>query len=154
MSPKIKKERYINVDAERVKEVAEKKNVRMKDMADAIGTVYPNFQRQLKKGEIQKDWLSIICDLLNISEKYLTGESERKYRRGTDFNKIDEQKKALSNLLRFSRHTVEDIEKINILSIRDIEKIINLIDLKLDYPDIFEDVYKFYNDYMCNLENQ
>ena len=49
MSPKLRETTYISIVPERIKEVAVKKQIRMKDLAASVGTVYENFSRQIKK---------------------------------------------------------------------------------------------------------
>lgn len=104
MSPKLRAAQYTTIIPERVKQVAQQRNVKMKDLASAVGTVYENFSRQIRKGSIQKDWLETICDELNVSRDYLTGSSEKIGMRSNDFNRTDKQREALKQLMLYSRH--------------------------------------------------
>lgn len=102
MSPKLRAATYTAVIPERIKQIALKRNVKMKDLASAVGTVYENFSRQIRKGTIRKDWLETICDELNVSRDYLTGNKERAALRSSDFNSITKQREALKQLMIFS----------------------------------------------------
>lgn len=142
MSPKLRDERCVQIIPERVKEMATKRNVKMKDLAEAVGTVYENFSRQIKKGIIQKDWLEILCDKLSISRKYLTGECDRRGSRSNDFNVIEKQREAFKMLFTFSNHKglCTDIDNMNDFEISELATF--TAGLILDWDDIQEELAK------------
>ena len=138
MSPKLRETTYISIVPERIKEVAVKKQIRMKDLAASVGTVYENFSRQIKKGQIQKDWLEIICDKLNVSREYLIGNSEKIGSRSNDFNRIDKVREALKQIVVYSRSSdlVEDVELLSDFDIHEIAT--EICGLIMDWDDIVE----------------
>ena len=146
MSPKIRDENYRVIIPERVKEMAVKRNVKMKDLAESVNTVYENFQRQVKKGIIRKEWLDEICDQLNISEKYLTGESDRKGHRINDYHKPDKLKKILKEFMLYSGHEHRYDDIIENLEWSNINEIELAIRFTLDFPNSF-------NNYLISLED-
>lgn len=136
MSPKIKEENYRTVKLDRLKEVMQLRNVKMKNLAELVGTVYENFQRQVKKESIRKEWVELICDKLNISEEYLSGVTDKKYRRAHDFNKFDKQKEQLKQFMLYSGKKNYD-EKIEDLTQKDMQNIQFIIEFAINFPDHF-----------------
>lgn len=136
MSPKLRAAMYASIIPERIKEIALRRNVRMKDLASAVGTVYENFSRQIKKGSIQKDWLETICDTLDVSRDYLTGVRNHPGYRVDDFDQTDKKIEYLCLFLKYSAmgHYVDKASK---LTANDLYKIEDIIIALLDSPEEF-----------------
>lgn len=84
MSPAKRKEKTIKIDKDRFKSILTLSKVKQKDIANMLYTSEAYFSRKIAQGEIDKDWMYKICDYLDVSVEYLTGESDGAYPRITD----------------------------------------------------------------------
>lgn len=70
------KETFLPVIKERFKEVLKESGKTQKQLAEELDITPEHLTRCLTKGRISKTWLFAIAKYLDISEKYLTGESD------------------------------------------------------------------------------
>lgn len=136
MSPKLRAAQYTAIIPERVKQVAQQRNVKMKDLASAVGTVYENFSRQVRKGTIQKDWLEIMCDRLDVSRDFLTGARDNPGCRIDDYDQAEKKKEYLGMFLKYSAMG-HYVKKISALTGNDLYAIEEIIIALLDSPEEF-----------------
>lgn len=143
MSPKLKEDRFVVVIPDRIRETAKKNGITITSLAEqCLFTTYRNFCKQLAKGEIKKEWLEIICDKLDVSQKYITGETDNFKFRIEDFYLRDKQLNSLSDLLKYSQmgHYSDRIGELNGT---DIENILSLIVAMLDSHDEMYSIVPF-----------
>ena len=87
------KETFLPIIKERFKSILKESNMTQKELAEELDITPEHLTRCLTKGKISKTWLFAIAKHLNISEKYLTGESDTalfyfaEHRK--DFNSLD-----------------------------------------------------------------
>ena len=78
MSPAKRKEKLIQIDKKRFKELVSNSDKTQKEIAEnVLYTSEAYFSRKLTQGIIDKDWLYRIADYLNVSRSYLSGESDQ-----------------------------------------------------------------------------
>lgn len=70
------KETFLPIIKERFKEVLKESGKTQKQLAEELDITPEHLTRCLTKGRISKTWLFAIAKYLDISEKYLTGESD------------------------------------------------------------------------------
>lgn len=70
------KETFLPIIKERFKEVLKESSITQKQLAEDLDITPEHLTRCLTKGRISKTWLFAIAKYLNVSEKYLTGESD------------------------------------------------------------------------------
>jgi transcriptional regulator with XRE-family HTH domain len=70
------KETFLPIIKERFKSVLKESGKNQKQLAEELFITPEHLTRCLTKGRISKTWLYAIAKYLNISEKYLTGESD------------------------------------------------------------------------------
>lgn len=133
----------IDIDSERIKELAKKRGMTQTYLANEIIHVsYEHFSRQLKSGKIQKYWLEKLCDALNASRKYLTGEYQstsnrnRIPARSNDYYVEENQRKAIAELLLYSRHESYS-KRVDELTLLEIQTIIHTITWLMDDPETY-----------------
>lgn len=106
---------------ERVITLLKEKNMTQKDLAEKLDISKEHLNRCLSKGIISKTWLLAICNYLDVSTDYLSGESKialtrlAQRRSEIDGNFIlSEYAKFLGFAKeQFNRLTLNDIEDIN-----------------------------------------
>ena len=76
MNPLGNKETFLPIIKERFKEVLKESGKTQKQLAEELDITPEHLTRCLTKGRISKTWLFAIAKYLDISEKYLTGESD------------------------------------------------------------------------------
>lgn len=76
VNPLGNKETFLPIIKERFKTVLKESGKTQKQLAEELDITPEHLTRCLTKGRISKTWLFAIAKYLNISEKYLTGESE------------------------------------------------------------------------------
>ena len=76
MSPVKKKERLSPISRERFKSCVKDSKHSQRDIAAALFTTEAYLSRRLKEGMIDRDCFHKICEMLNISPEYLSGESD------------------------------------------------------------------------------
>lgn len=75
MSPVKKKERIATIDRERFKTMLKSSKYSQREIAEMLFTTEAYLSRRLKLGNIDKEWFNKICEWLDISPEYLSGES-------------------------------------------------------------------------------
>jgi len=71
------KETLVHVDPERINQLLKEKRKNKSRMATDLLLSREHLYRQLKKGMLSVEWLKKISEYLDVSEEYLTGESNR-----------------------------------------------------------------------------
>lgn len=71
------KETLVHVDPERIDQLLKEKRKNKSRMATDLLLSREHLYRQLKKGMLSVEWLKKISEYLDVSEEYLTGESNR-----------------------------------------------------------------------------
>lgn len=87
------KETFLPIIKERFKEVLKESGKTQKQLAEELDITPEHLTRCLTKGRISKTWLFAIAKYLDISEKYLTGESDTAFyylaEHRKDFDSLD-----------------------------------------------------------------
>ena len=73
----VAKETLVHVDPERIDQLLKEKRKNKSRMATDLLLSREHLYRQLKKGMLSVEWLKKISEYLDVSEEYLTGESNR-----------------------------------------------------------------------------
>lgn len=138
MSPRIKQEKLERIDAERIREIIKSQKMKVSHFCEEqLNISYRNFCKILSKGEMDRRDLERMCDALNVSKEYLTGNSPVKMPRMMDFSVPEKKREALKELLKYSNRTQDIIDKVDELDMFAITHLTFLVELAITNPQEF-----------------